>query len=107
MTMRQKKTTRHPGVFKLKDGRWWIEATQRDQDGKRVARREALAATLTLEEANRERARLVRELAAEIAERRDAMLNGGQTPAATVSAYSEQWMARRAATGPEGQHEGP
>jgi integrase len=99
MAKRQMKTTRHTGVFRLNDGRWWIEATQRDQDGKRVARREALAATLTLEEAARERARLVAALADEIAQRREVTLNGGLTPGATLSAYAEQWMGRRVAAG--------
>jgi integrase len=99
MTMRQKNKTKYHGVFKLKDGRWWIEATQRDQDGKRVARREALAGTLTLEEAARERARLVGALAVEITVRREATLNGGPTQAATLSAFAEQWMAGRVARG--------
>lgn len=99
MTNRQKTKKRHPGVFRLNDGRWWIEATQRDHEGQRVARRETLAATLTLEEAARERARLVAALAAEIAERRTATLNGAPTQAATLSVYAEQWMAGRVARG--------
>ena len=68
MAKQQRKTkTRYSGVFRLDNGGWWIQATQRDGCGRRRAKRRVLGSEVSIEEAARERAVLVAELAGEVA----------------------------------------
>lgn len=110
MAQQQRKTkTRYAGVFRLDNGGWWIQATQRDACGRRRAKRRALPSEVSIEEAARERAVLVAELAGEVAgEAEDASTvapsAGSNTVAATrpkgraattVADYVLSWAAAK------------
>jgi integrase len=91
---KDRQKTKYAGVFRLPDGRWLIEATQRDHDRKRVFRNRVLEASLTLEEAARERAALVLDLAEEIRQRAEAARapEPDPGPRTTLADFSERWI---------------
>ncbi len=89
---REKTKTSKPGVFRLKGGGWLVQATQRSGDGRRVYRRQVLPAGLTLAEAARKRAELVLNLAEGI---EHGVVEEVSAPRNTLSAYAEQWLARK------------
>lgn len=86
--------TRHAGVFRLHNGGWWIQATQRDADGRRRAKRRALPAELSIEEAARQRAVLVAELAAEVSQSEPPPAPRAEK-VTTVADYVLSWAAAK------------
>ena len=56
MAKMQKTKTKYAGVFRLDTGGWWIQATQRDADGRRKAKRRVLPSAMSIDEAARARA---------------------------------------------------
>lgn len=103
MARQKKQKTRFAGVFRLNDGRWWIEASQRDHQGQRVFRRRVLEEDTTIDAAARERAALVMGLEQELKERATHAPGGdgegagraAESPT-TVASYATQWLQRKA-----------
>ena len=97
---KQMTKTRYAGVFRLNDGGWWIQATQRDADGRRRAKRRKLPSSASIEEAARERAALVAELAAEVGEAdpepmASAPMARRSKAATSVADYVLRWAAAK------------
>ena len=97
MTKRGSKT-RHPGVYKQKNGGWVIQAVIR-QDGQYHTLQRTLPASATVREAVTARAALVDELRDKVA----AMEEVGAElevvpmgPTGTVADYAERWIERKA-----------
>lgn len=104
MAKMRKTKTKYAGVFRLENGGWWIQATQRDAEGRRKARRRALPSELSIDEAARARAALVAELAAELAEDEApavevrpsaAHRRGPKAATTTVADYVLSWAATK------------
>jgi len=103
MAKMRKTKTKYAGVFRLDNGGWWIQATQRDADGRRTARRRVLPSEMSIDEAARARAVLIAELAAELAEdeapavevRSSAARKRGSKATITVADYVLSWAAAK------------
>lgn len=87
--MKQGKKTRHPGVYRLTEGQWRIQATVTGPDGSRVARRQIVEGDL--EDAVIARAQLVGEL-------RQSRSPAQQTLRTTIADCAVRWLEVKAAS---------
>lgn len=98
----KKHKTKHPGVYRYDDGRWWIQVTQHNDLGEKKFRRTTLPSDTPIDEVLRRRAALVLDLAAELREAKrqaEAQRQAEAVRSDSVTVFAERWLIEKAEAG--------